>query len=70
MKNQRSSRHLSKISQRGEKAMIDRLVRVVRPIAAAPVASDHSPFTETGLAIEDQVRKTWRPNTAAGLAMF
>ena len=69
MKNLRSSRHLTKNWHRHEKAMIDQLVRVVRPVERAPSGGEHSPFTETGLAIEDQVRKAWRPNTA-GLAMF
>ena len=34
-----------------------------------PAGTTHSAFTSSGLAIEDQVRKAWRPNSA-GLAVF
>jgi hypothetical protein len=68
MKQLRSTRHLIKIWHRREKATIDHLVRAVAP-SKDPSGTTHSAFTATGLAVEDQVRKAWRPATA-GLAMF
>ena len=68
MKNLRSSRHLIKMWHRSEKATIDRLVRALREKKNA-AASQHSAFTASGLAIEDQVRKAWRPSSV-GLAIF
>ena len=70
MKQLRSSRHLIKIWHRREKATIDHLVRSIgggEPQSAETTM--HSPFTASGLAVEDQVRKAWRP-PSAGLAMF
>lgn len=69
MKQQRSSRHLIRMWHRHEKATIDHLVRSIGPEPKSPDATLHSAFTATGLAVEDQVRKAWRP-PSAGLAMF
>jgi len=68
MKQLRSSRHLIRTWHRREKATIDYLVRSSDP-ANNPPATVHPAFTAAGLAVEDQVRKAWRPATA-GLAMF
>ena len=67
MKDLRSSRRLIKMRQRRERA-IDHPVRAA---GAAKGASRPtlSAFTASGLAIEDQVRKAWRP-WSAGLAIF
>jgi hypothetical protein len=59
---------------RREKATIDHLVRAIRNKKAARGAkaageAGHSAFTASGLAVEDQVRKAWRP-AMVGLAMF
>jgi hypothetical protein len=68
MKQPRSSRQLIRMWHRREKATIDHLVRSIDPLKSPP-ATTHSAFTASGLAVEDQVRKAWRPPTA-GLAMF
>jgi len=68
MKQLRSSRHLIKMWHRREKATIDHLVRTIYPVKN-PSGANHSAFTASGLAVEDQVRKAWQPATA-GLAMF
>ena len=68
MKNLRSSRHLIKMWHRREKATIDHLVRSLRDKKNS-TETGHSAFTASGLAIEDQVRKAWRPS-AVGLAIF
>ena len=68
MKQLRSSRHLIRTWHRREKATIDYLVRSIDP-ANNPARAKHSAFTASGLAIEDQVRKAWRP-VSVGLAMF
>lgn len=69
MKQLRSSRHLIKMWHRREKATIDHLVRSISGEGKSLAATTHSPFTSSGLAVEDQVRKAWQPVTA-GLAMF
>jgi hypothetical protein len=51
-----------------EEATIDHLVRLVTA-SNSRFGSIHSAFTATGLAIEDQVRKSWRPQSR-GLAIF
>jgi hypothetical protein len=68
MKQRISSRRLIKMWHRREKATIDHLVG---PIGAAKTAAAtaHSAFTSSGLAVEDQVRKAWRPNSI-GIAIF
>jgi hypothetical protein len=53
---------------RREKATIDHLVRDIGETKSA-TGTTHSAFTSSGLAIEDQVRKAWRP-CSAGLATF
>ena len=68
MKQLRSSRHLIRMWHRREKATIDYLVRSIEPVKG-PSGTIHSPFTASGLAVEDQVRKAWRP-ACGGLAMF
>ena len=68
MKQLRSTRHLIKMWHRREKATIDHLVRSVGD-GKSSSGTTHSAFTPSGLAIEDQVRKAWRP-WSAGLAMF
>ena len=67
MKQLRSSRRLIKMWHRREKATIDHAVATADRTATA--ATIHSAFTASGLAVEDQVRKAWRP-TSAGLAIF
>jgi hypothetical protein len=68
MKNLRSSRRLIKMRQRREKTTIDNPARTARATRGASRPT-HSAFTASGLAIEDQVRKAWRP-WSAGLAIF
>ena len=68
MKRLRSSRQLIKMWHRREKVTIDHLVRTVSDVKT-PVGTTHSPFTSSGLAVEDQVRKAWRPSPM-GLAIF
>jgi len=53
---------------RREKATIEHVARNIGP-APSPESTIHSAFTASGLPVEDQVRKAWRPPTA-GLAMF
>jgi hypothetical protein len=64
----RSSRRLIKIWHRREKATLDHLVDTSVD-RKTPAGTTHSAFTSSGLAIEDQVRKAWRP-CSAGLAIF
>ena len=68
MKQLRSSRHLIRMWHRREKATIDQVARNIDRVQM-PSGTLHSPFTASGLAVEDQVRKAWQPATA-GLAMF
>ena len=68
MKQLRSSRHLVKMWHRHDKAMIDHLVRSIGTVKGAG-GTTHSAFTASGLSIEDQIRKTWRPGPL-GLAIF
>ena len=51
-----------------EKATIDHLVRLLTE-PNSRYGTPHSAFTSTGLPIEDQIRKAWRPDSM-GLAMF
>jgi hypothetical protein len=60
MKQLISSRRLIKMWHRREKATIDQLVRTADGAKAA--TTTHSAFTASGLAVEDQIRKAWRPN--------
>jgi len=68
MKPLRSSRQLIKMWHRREKVTIDHLVRSIGPAKNA-VGTTHSAFTSSGLAVEDQIRKAWRPGPM-GLAIF
>jgi hypothetical protein len=68
MKQLLSSRRLIKMWHRREKATIDHLVGTAAGVKAV-VATSHSAFTSSGLAVEDQVRKAWRPNPT-GIAIF
>jgi hypothetical protein len=54
---------------RREKATIDHLARSVSAPATSAPATTHSAFTPSGLSVEDQIRKTWRPGPL-GLAIF
>ena len=68
MKQLRSSRHLIKIWRRRGKATAGPVAEAaVIPEKAIPTT--HSAYTPGGLAIEEQVRKAWRP-WPVGLAMF
>ena len=69
MKHPLSSRHLIKMWHRREKATIDHLVRQTGDSDTSGEPSQHSPFTDSGLAIEAQVRKTWQQNQG-GLPIF
>ena len=51
-----------------DEATIDHLVRLLTE-PNSRVSNIHSAFTASGLAIEDQIRKAWRPDSV-GLAMF
>jgi hypothetical protein len=51
-----------------EEALIDHLVRLLTE-PNRRYGIHHSAFTATGLPIEEQIRKRWRPNSL-GLAMF
>ena len=68
MKQRRSSRQLIKLLQRRESATIDRVARTVGE-AERPAGTVHSAYTQSGLAVEDQVRKAGLP-WSAGLATF
>jgi hypothetical protein len=64
----RSSRRLVKMWHRREKVTIDRVVGELREKKGA-AGTTHSAFTASGLAVEEQVRKVYRPS-AFGLATF
>ena len=68
MKQQRASRRLIQMWHRREKATIDHLVHNTGDMPAE-ISTTHSAFTDSGLAVEDQVRKAWRPGPT-GLAVF
>ncbi|MGE0260200.1 MAG: hypothetical protein AB7H71_10180 [Alphaproteobacteria bacterium] len=53
---------------RHEEALIDHLVRLLTE-PSSRYGFHHSAFTATGLPIEEQIRKRWRPD-ATGLAIF
>jgi hypothetical protein len=44
-----------------EKAVIDHLAEQVFEPPSAPEATTHAPNTDTGLPVEEQVRKEWDP---------
>jgi hypothetical protein len=68
MKQPLSTRRLVRTWHKREKATIDHLVGV---LGAAKSASGtvHSPMTDSGLVVEEQVRKAWRP-CGVGLPIF
>ena len=72
MKQVRSSRqvprHVIESWHCHEEATIDHLVRLLTEPNSS-YGNAHSAFTATGLPIEDQIRKAWRPESL-GLAMF
>jgi hypothetical protein len=68
MKQLRSSRQLIKSWQRREKTTVDHVVRTSGDAKSA-TGTTHSPFTSSGLAIEDQVRKACGPSNV-GLPVF
>jgi hypothetical protein len=68
MKQPLSSRRIVKMWHRREKATIDHLLRPTGDVAVA-TGTTHSPFTSTGLAVEDQVRKACSPSSQ-GLPIF
>ena len=53
----------------GEKAVIDHLVRGISDRKRGGGGRVHEAFTESGLLVEDQVRKAWDRNLV-GLAIF
>jgi len=68
MKEALSTRRLIKAWHKHEKATIDHLVGVMgKPKTVSGTV--HSPMTETGLVVEDQVRKACRP-AGVGLPIF
>ena len=68
MKRPLSSRQLIKMWHRREKVTIDHLVRTIGD-PKSTAGTMHSPFTSSGLSVEDQVRKEWQPGPM-GLAIF
>ena len=68
MKRALSSRQIIKMWHRREKVTIDHLVRTLGD-AKSTAGTTHSAFTSSGLAVEDQVRKSWQPGPM-GLAIF
>jgi len=68
MKKRLSSRQIIKNWHRREKGTMDHLVQTIGD-APTPIGTMHSPFTATGLAVEDQVRKACIPSPV-GLPIF
>ena len=68
MKHLRSSRQLIKNWHRREKATVDHVVRTIGD-AKRTTGTTHSPFTSSGLAVEDQIRKACGPSNV-GLPVF
>ena len=68
MKKRLSSRQIIKTWHRREKYTIDHMVETVGD-AKTPIGTTHSPFTSSGLAVEDQVRKACIPSSV-GLPIF
>lgn len=57
-----------KLIDPGEKGVIDHVAEeLVDPDAASVV---HSPTTDTGKPVEDQVKKEWDPKKKGGLPTF
>jgi hypothetical protein len=68
MRDLRSPRRLIRMWHRRQKATIDHLVHSLGDADGTARAS-HPAFTASGQAVEDQIRKAWRPS-ATGLAIF
>ena len=68
MKELRSSRRLIQLWHKREKATIDHLISAIGT-GNSPAHTTHSAFTASGLPVEEQVRKAWRP-CGVGLATF
>ena len=68
MKKRLSSRQIIKTWHRREKRTIDHLVETAGEVKP-PIGTIHSPFTASGLAVEDQVRKACIPSPV-GLPIF
>ena len=68
MKKLLSSRQLIKNWHRREKATVDHVVRTISD-AKGTAGTAHSPFTSSGLAVEDQIRKACGPSNV-GLPVF
>ena len=64
----RSSRNLIKRLHRHEKATIDHVARNTGP-ATVDSPTTHPAFTDCGLAVEDQIRKSWG-SASTGLPIF
>ena len=69
MRELRSSRRLIKLWHRREKATIDRLVKGLAEPSRDANGRLHSAMTASGLVVEEQLRKAWRP-CSVGLATF
>ena len=69
MKQLRSPQRLIRMWHRREKATIDHVVRALGDAKGAATQAAHSAFTPSGHAVEDQLRKAWRPSIG-GLAIF
>ena len=69
MKRLLSSRQIIKMWHRREKVTIDHLVQAIGAAKSSTAGTTHSPFTSSGLSVEDQVRKEWQPGPM-GLAIF
>jgi hypothetical protein len=68
MKETLSTRRLIKAWHKREKATIDHLVGALGGTKSGS-GTVHSPMTDTGLVVEDQIRKAWRP-CGVGLPIF
>jgi len=68
MKDLRTSRNLVKRLHRREKATIDHLVRSIGA-STGETPTTHPAFTDCGLSVEDQIRKSVGPGQV-GLPIF
>jgi hypothetical protein len=68
MKQMLSTRRVIRAWHKREKATIDHLVGAIGGAKAA-AGTVHSPMTQTGLVVEEQLRKAWRP-CGVGLPIF
>jgi hypothetical protein len=68
MRQLRSSRRLVKMWHRHEKVTIDHVIRTLSKPKPAK-RPKLSPFTASGLSVEEQIHKAWHPGPL-GLATF